>query len=399
LDSAGWEMVPVGDVVTLTRDPVKVVSTDDYPNLGIYSFGRGAFPKPPIKGIATSAQTLFRVRAGQFIYSRLFAFEGAFAVVPNEMDGFFVSNEYPAFDIDLSRILTDYLRIAICRPAAWHEMAGMTVGMGHRRQRLQPDAFLTHEIALPSLGEQRRIASALNAIDHTVGAYALERDAALGLLRAAREELLSGLETRRLGDLLERIEAGKSPKALDRPPVEGERGVLKVSAIRAGEFRPGESKAVDDSIDFPDRARVQSGDVLISRANTRLLVGATCRVERAFPNLYLCDKTLRLVPQPELDPNFLVHAITTSVAREQIEEAATGTSDSMKNISQSVILELDIPVAETLERQRELASELNNLHRGALDAQALHHRTNEMRAALVEALLSGQRRISETLAA
>jgi type I restriction enzyme S subunit len=54
---------------------------ETYPNFGIYSFGRGLFRKSPIKGISTSAPTLFRVHAGDFIYSRLFAFEGAYGIV------------------------------------------------------------------------------------------------------------------------------------------------------------------------------------------------------------------------------------------------------------------------------------------------------------------------------
>lgn len=111
-----WHALALKEVLTLARDPVKVNRAAFYPNLGIYSFGRGVFSKPPIEGSTTSADTLYRVRGGQFIYSRLFAFEGAFALVPAEMDGCFVSNEYPTFDIDEHKIVPDYLRISICRP-------------------------------------------------------------------------------------------------------------------------------------------------------------------------------------------------------------------------------------------------------------------------------------------
>jgi type I restriction enzyme, S subunit len=393
------ETVRLEDVLTFNRAPVRVERHESYPNLGIYSFGRGPFQKPPIEGDATSAQTLYRVRAGQFIYSRLFAFEGAFAVVPDEMDGYFVSNEYPTFDVDGGRLLTEYLRIAMARAAVWQELAGMTVGMGHRRQRLHPDALLAHEILLPPLDEQARTVEVVAAVDDAARRYAEERDAALGLLGAARESWFSGLEPARLSDLLDRIEAGKSPKAFDRPPVEGERGVLKVSAIRAGEFRPHEAKALPETIAFPEKARVQDGDVLISRANTRLLVGAACRVNGSFPNLFLCDKTLRLVPNDMIDADFLIQTLATSIAREQIEEAATGTSDSMKNISQAVILNLDVPFIEDIASQRELAGQLLEIQRAAAGAQRLLEQTQVIRMTLVEALFTGERRISETLAA
>ena len=94
-----------------------------YPNLGIYGFARGVFGKPPIDGAKTSAATLYKVRANQFIYSRLFAFEGAYASVPEEMDGVFVSNEYPTFDVDHDRLLPRYLFWMFKRPDVWRQVA------------------------------------------------------------------------------------------------------------------------------------------------------------------------------------------------------------------------------------------------------------------------------------
>lgn len=285
-----WTTVELGQVLRLNRAAVTVDRGREYSNLGIYSFGRGVFPKPPISGDTTSAPTLYRVQAGQFIYSKLFAFEGAFAVVPPEFDGSFVSNEYPTFDVDETQALPDFLGAAICRARVWNDLRSQTVGIGHRRQRLHPDALMGYELPLPPLGEQQRIVDALHAADEAVAAAAREAAAAGTLLAAARETFMAPLGTRPLADLVTKIEAGKSPKALNRPPTMDERGVLKVSAIRDGEFRPAEAKAVADATRFPPHAQVREGDVLVSRANTRALVGATCRVMGSFTNLYLSDR-------------------------------------------------------------------------------------------------------------
>src|SRR4051812_15916784 len=74
LSLSDWPMARLGDVIRQVSDPHIVHVDQSYPNLGLYSFGRGLFPKSPIDGATTSARTLFRVREGQFIYSRLFAF-------------------------------------------------------------------------------------------------------------------------------------------------------------------------------------------------------------------------------------------------------------------------------------------------------------------------------------
>jgi type I restriction enzyme S subunit len=115
--------VPLGDVMTPAVDPHRVDPESAYQNIGIYSFGRGIFLKPPIVGSASSASTLYRVQAGQFIYSRLFAFEGAYGIVPAEADGAFVSNEFPAFDIDQQRADPGYLGWFFRAPAVWRALA------------------------------------------------------------------------------------------------------------------------------------------------------------------------------------------------------------------------------------------------------------------------------------
>jgi type I restriction enzyme M protein len=159
-----WPRVKLKDVLTQATVPCKVSAAESYPNFGIFSFGRGLFKKPPISGAATSAQVLYQVRKGQLIYSRLFAFEGAYGLVSGPFDEHYVSNEYPAFDIDDSKVLPAYLALYFTWPVAWHELAKRTSGMGNRRRRLQPEHFLSHEIPLPELSEQRRIVSDIEAV-------------------------------------------------------------------------------------------------------------------------------------------------------------------------------------------------------------------------------------------
>lgn len=154
----GWQHVPVSEVLQLDLHPEKVHPLGSYPNLGIYSFGRGLFHKPDIAGQKTSASRLFRVRAGQFIYSRLFAFEGAFALVPEEFDGSFVSNEFPTFSIEQNLAVPEFLLAYFRSPALWERLSELATGLGNRRQRVKPEVLLAHEVALPPIPYQMRLA-------------------------------------------------------------------------------------------------------------------------------------------------------------------------------------------------------------------------------------------------
>lgn len=159
-----WPLVRLGDLLTQSVERCPVETDKVYPNVGIYGFGRGIFDKPPIDGATTSAPVLYRLRAGQLVYSRLFAFEGAYARVPESADGAYVSNEYPAFDIDTERAVPSYLEWFFRWPDAWQQLAKLTSGMGDRRRRLQPERFLSFQISFPPVREQERIVNKMDAV-------------------------------------------------------------------------------------------------------------------------------------------------------------------------------------------------------------------------------------------
>jgi type I restriction enzyme S subunit len=145
----GWRFATVADVAFECKNPEKVVAAKTYPNVGILSYAKGLFQKAPIDGAVTSAQTLYRIRAGQFIYSRLFAFEGAYALVPDVFDGYYVSNEFPTFSIDSEQASAKYLMTLFLTEEDWMEMRASTKGVGDRRLRIQPEQLLSRKIFLP----------------------------------------------------------------------------------------------------------------------------------------------------------------------------------------------------------------------------------------------------------
>lgn len=153
-----------------------------------------------------------------------------------------------------------------------------------------------------------------------------------------------------VGELVADIEAGRSPSTEGRPAEAHEPGVLKVSAVTWGEFDPAENKRLLASDRLDEDAVVRAGDLLISRANTAQLVGAVVLVQEDHPNLMLSDKILRLVTTPTVNKSFLLYAMRTPLVRELFEGDATGTSDSMRNLTQDKIRATPIAVAPAQEQ-------------------------------------------------
>lgn len=386
----GWRAVNLGHVIAESREKVRVECDTEYPLAGVLGFGRGMLFRDPVRGSDISAQHLYRIRAGQVIYSRLKAFEGAFALVPARAEGRFVSNEFPTFDVDESLVAPDYLALILRRPRVWQELESGSEGMGARRERLQPSDFLELEFDLPPLDDQRRITAAVAIAERAFQAHERKARAARRTHATARQELIEGPDFDRvsLEDVVVAVKGGKSPQCLNRPPTQGEYGVLKVSSIRDGHFRPDEAKALPAGV-TPAADSVRKGDLLYSRANTVTLVGAMCRVDRDYPNLLLCDKTMRVTLNTELaEPDYIVEAVATSVAREHIETLAGGTSESMKNISQEAFLATEValpPVAD----QRRIACVLRTLRHAGTAADRRRLGIARLRQALVEELVAG----------
>ena len=187
--SMGWKETAIGDFAKLALSPVTVDANENYPNIGIYSFAKGLFEKPPIQGSRTSAKTLYKIRNGQFIYSRLFAFEGGYALVPPEFDGYYVSNEFPTFDIDLEKATSKFLITLFLTEQDWQELAMSSKGVGDRRLRIQPEKILHRKIWLPPLREQERIEKMFDAYQALKDKHAAIREANQALIPATLERV------------------------------------------------------------------------------------------------------------------------------------------------------------------------------------------------------------------
>src|SRR5690606_20795619 len=114
-------------------------------------------------------------------------------------------------------------------------------------------------------------------------------------------------------------------------------GVLKVGCVNYGRFRESENKALPADLAPLPEYEVRVGDVLVSRANTRELVGSAAFVHATRKRLLLCDKLFRLHYCPSVNPQFLVLLLQSAACRHQLEADATGASGSMQNIGQDSI--------------------------------------------------------------
>lgn len=162
------EHVRLGDVATQYVEPLRVQSGETYTNLGVKWYGEGAFARVSKLGSAIKGTTLYRVKPGQFIYNRMFVTEGSFAVVTPELADGVVSNEFPVYDLDSSRVVPEWLLLyfqdeyMLKRIAA--EVTGVERGSTKSRRRWKEEQFEAFQVELPSVPAQRELLRVLGTV-------------------------------------------------------------------------------------------------------------------------------------------------------------------------------------------------------------------------------------------
>ena len=114
---------PMYELVTLRSPDVVARPEEIYQFAGVYSFGRGVFRAQQKSGMEFEYPYLTRLRAGNFVYPKLMAWEGALGVVPPECDGCVVSPEFPVFEVIEEKVFPEVLDTYFRTPAVWPEIA------------------------------------------------------------------------------------------------------------------------------------------------------------------------------------------------------------------------------------------------------------------------------------
>jgi type I restriction enzyme S subunit len=258
-----------------------------------------------------------------------------------------------------NEVVPDFLFYRIWN-ASFRELGAENMTGSAGQKRVPADFLKRLEIRLPPLDEQRRIATILDKAD----ALRRKRRRAIDLL----ENLTQSIFLEMFGDLVER---GKYPRGnisdwvadfetgknlAPDPDVRARNGfrVLKVSAVTKGVFLPTEAKPLPLNYKPPASHLVRAGDLLFSRANTADLIGATAYVESEYDGLVLPDKIWRFVWRSTNAPHpRFVHALFgTPSFRRELSKRATGTSSSMKNISKSKVLEIEISMPDRRDQEK-----------------------------------------------
>lgn len=330
--------------------------------------------------------------------------QACFAIHPSEsVLTSFLRNWFEGFRTELVGLATgagqpnisgDKIRnLLIPCPQELSEQAAIITHLDHETVRI--DALIEKKTRFIELLSEKRQALITHAVTKGLDPNVRMKDSGVEWLGEVPEHW----KMLPLKRLISSIGQGWSPECEARIPEEGEWGVVKVGCVNGGVFRPEESKALPTQMEPRPELSLRAGDVLISRANTRELVGSCAVVPHDYPYLMLCDKLYRVGCGERVTPDFLA-ALVTVYGRRAVEIEATGASSSMVNIAQSVILDLLVAVPDADEQveiiSRVLAATTRIEHLREKTERSIKL-LKERRSALIIAAVTGQIDLRETV--
>ena len=157
VENAEW--LPMREVAPIVRRPVTIDPDTTYPELGIRSFGKGTFHKPPVKGSDLTWQKPVWLKADDLVFSNIKAWEGAVAVVCHDDDARIGSHRYISCVPDSDKIFTDFLFYYFQTPDGNDKLNEASPGSADRNRTLNTKKLVNTLVPVPSLAQQKEFLS------------------------------------------------------------------------------------------------------------------------------------------------------------------------------------------------------------------------------------------------
>ncbi len=440
-------MKRIGDILARNKTALVIEDGTSYKQVTIRINYKGVVLRGSQDGATILTKNQFVVSAGQFILSRIDARNGAFGIIPEELEGAIVTNDFLAFDINEDEVEREFFNVFLQSPVFLEACIKASRGNTNRK-RVDEDFFLNYQVNLPPLPEQRDLIEQINKgrtqIAIAQGEITHQQSLLAKLKQAVLQEAIQGKLTadwradypdvEHASQLLDRIQAEKDlliatkrfrpekplPKVTaseipfeipegwewcrmgsileEKPrngvslkPVEFETKAktLKLSATSSGTFDGSQTKYLDLDVEADSYLWLKDGDILIQRANSLELVGTAAvyrgaAAEFIYPDLMM--KCRAVFPE---STDYLHHVLSARITRDYFKSKASGSAGNMPKVNQDTVSNTPIPLpplAEQVEIVKRVEALMETCR--ALEteiAQARTHAADLLQAVLKEA--------------
>lgn len=152
----------IGDFLIRSKDTTTLEDNQYYQRVTVRLNHKGVVQRDRVLGSEIKTKRQFLVKSGQFIMSRIDARNGAFGIIPDELDGAIVTNDFLAFDIDITKVNLEYF-IELIKSEQFIQFCIEGSTGTTNRKRLKEELFLIFQIEVPDMEKQDKIVNKTKA--------------------------------------------------------------------------------------------------------------------------------------------------------------------------------------------------------------------------------------------
>lgn len=387
-----WPMTSLDEVLVPVSQPEFVRSDITYQILGAHWYAEGLYIKEIKPGSGIQAAKVYRVEEGDFVYNRLLAWKGSFAIATRENHNCYVSNEFPCFKVKRDCADGQYLWKYFSRSSVWEDALGLsTGGTPTSRNRLKEEKLLAMKIPLPPLQEQRRIVARIEALaDRIEEARDVRHQSKIEadlLVNSKLDTLFAqgakdGWLVGQLGDYVIDACYGTSERTTDDS---SGIPVLRMGNIQGGHLDLRHLKYPRLSEKDKNKLLLKLGDVLVNRTNSAELVGK-CAVLNEPDDYSFASYLIRLrLDIKRAHPRLIAAYVNSPAGRSYMfAERRQMTGQANVNATKLKALPIALPV---LDQQRNIVDYLDSLQAKVNTLKKLQGETTDELAVLLPSIL------------
>lgn len=182
---------PMAEVAPLVRREQRIDLNGSYPELGIRSFGKGTFHKPPLSGAEVGTKRLYRIEPGDLLFSNVFAWEGAIAIAQAEDAGRFGSHRFITCHANPERTTAEFLRYYFLTDEGMLKINEASPGGAGRNRTLGLEKLMAINVPTPPLPIQQTFDRLHADVTALKARHAAIRQANAALLPATLERVFA----------------------------------------------------------------------------------------------------------------------------------------------------------------------------------------------------------------
>jgi type I restriction enzyme, S subunit len=376
-EHGGTPYLPLADIAPLARRVVEIDPLETYTELGVRSFNKGTFHRRRIKGAEFNWQDLFRVRAGDLVFSNIMAWEGAVALAGACDDGCVGNHRMLTCECDTRRVVPAFVAAYFKTHEGMRKLVSASTGTVARNRTLTATSLSRITVPVPPLAQQQKVVERLHELEDKTTQLAehldaVERDAS-HLLALRFLDVIANAPVRNIGEVA--------------PPVRRPVGIdIAVRYREVGARSFGKGLFVKPDFDGAEATWqkpvwIEAGDLVLS--NIKAWEGAIAVATAEHHGCIASHRYITCVVDSSLaTAGFLSYYLLSDAGLEKVGRASPGTADRNRTLSLGSLATIEVPVPPLASQKT-----FDRLQADVAALKAKHAAIRQANAALVPATL------------